>query len=408
MSAQHVDTRRERVRPGVYRRLNPDGSTVYEIAYRDSDGRQRRESVGPKLKAAEARLAQVKADMSRGVRVARRRDLTVADAAATWLDSLGHLRPTTVSAYRSSLEIHLLPAFGRRRLEALTPDDVARWAQKATTLGYRFDRDRAAFPDPAGGPERVRPPVAYRARTVNIALTTLGRVYAHAIRRQGYAGTSPVAALERAERPTDEPKPMTVLTPEQLAAVIGHTAPPYRTVLAFLAGTGCRIGEALGLTWADVNLAHRTARIAMGLDRNGRRVPLKTRNGRRTLDLPGSLVTALAAHKLAAVDTTPSAFVFASVTGGPLDHRNVARRGLVAACKLAGVPVVSPHALRHAHASALLADGWDLPAVSRRLGHGTVAITASTYAHLLEDDERRRARRDRLDGLYGGGTVAAI
>jgi len=65
------------------------------------------------------------------------------------------------------------------------------------------------------------------------------------------------------------------------------------------------------------------------------------------------------------------------------------------------VPVVSAHALRHAHASALLADGWDLAAVSRHLGHGSVAITASTYAHLLDDPERRQARYDSLDRLYG-------
>jgi hypothetical protein len=42
--------------------------------------------------------------------------------------------------------------------------------------------------------------------------------------------------------------------------------------------------------------------------------------------------------------------------GGP----NVAARGLRAACKAAGVPVVGPPALSHAHASALLADDWDL------------------------------------------------
>lgn len=212
MSAQHATAAasRERVRSGVYRRRNADGSTTYEITYRDSDGRQRRETVGPKLREAEARLAQVKADMSRGVRVAPRRNLTVAEAAEVWMDTTGHLRTSTVAAYRSALDHHVLPAFGRRRLDALTPDDVARWAQRATTLAYRLERDRAARPDPASGAERARPGTPYRARTINLALTTLHRVYAHAIRRQGFAGTSPVVALERAERPSDERKAVTV------------------------------------------------------------------------------------------------------------------------------------------------------------------------------------------------------
>ena len=132
--------------------------------------------------------------------------------------------------------------------------------------------------------------------------------------------------------------------------------PTYRAVIAFLAGTGCRIGEALGLTWGDVDFAQATVRIAMQLDRKGRRAPLKTGNGRRTLDTPGSLVTILAAHSLATAGTSDSAYVFTSATGEPLAQHRVTRR-LAAACTLAGVPVVSPHALRHAHASALLADG---------------------------------------------------
>lgn len=146
----------------------------------------------------------------------------------------------------------------------------------------------------------------------------------------------------------------------------------------------------------------------MQSDRDGRRVPLKTSNGRRTLELHGPLVALLAEHKLAAEDKRAGAFVSASGTGTALNFRNVARRGLVVACERTGVRVVSPHALRHAHASALLADGWDLAAVSRRLGHGSVAITAQTYAHLIEDDARRQERRASLDRLYGPTTLAVV
>lgn len=410
MSTSHrTGARRERVKPNLYKRTNADGTVTFELSYRDSTGRQVRETVGPKQKEAEARLHVVKGDMARGVRVAPQRNLTVSKAAEAWFEATGHLRPATRAAYRSSLDTHVLPTFGRRRLDSVTPDDVAHWAQHARSLAYRVDCDRRSFPDDPERTERKRPTEPYRARTINLALVTLHRIYAHAIRRQGFAGTSQVAALDRAERPSDEAKPKTILTPEQLAAVIAAAPDAYRPVIAFMAGTGCRIGEALGLTWGDVDLRARTARIAMQLDREGQRQPCKTRNARRTLDLPGSLVATLAAHKLAAMSTSDDAPVFASVTGTPLNHRNVARRGLLAACKLAGVPVVSPHALRHAHASALLADGWDLPAVSNRLGHGSVAITASVYSHLLDDDERRQARRDRLDGLYGSApAVAAV
>jgi len=39
------------------------------------------------------------------------------------------------------------------------------------------------------------------------------------------------------------------------------------------------------------------------------------------------------------------------------------------------------HALRHSHASALIAAGLDVVSVSRRLGHGSPAITLGVYAH---------------------------
>lgn len=39
------------------------------------------------------------------------------------------------------------------------------------------------------------------------------------------------------------------------------------------------------------------------------------------------------------------------------------------------------HALRHSHASALIAAGLDVVTVSRRLGHGSPAITLTVYAH---------------------------
>jgi hypothetical protein len=102
----------------------------------------------------------------------------------------------------------------------VTSDDVARWAARATTLAYRVEADRRAYPDRDDAPPRVRPTVPYRATTLQHVLVTLGRVYGHAIRRQGYAGTNPVAGLERGERPSDDPKSKTILTPAQLGAVV--------------------------------------------------------------------------------------------------------------------------------------------------------------------------------------------
>jgi len=49
------------------------------------------------------------------------------------------------------------------------------------------------------------------------------------------------------------------------------------------------------------------------------------------------------------------------------------------------------HSLRHTHASTLIAAGLDVLTVSRRLGHGTPAITLTVYGHLFKPDDRAAA-----------------
>src|SRR5687768_122277 len=70
MSTRNPKPRRERVKSGIYVRRNRQGRKVYEITYRDSDRKQRWETIEGGIRAAEAALADKKARMGRGERVA--------------------------------------------------------------------------------------------------------------------------------------------------------------------------------------------------------------------------------------------------------------------------------------------------------------------------------------------------
>ncbi|WP_417281495.1 tyrosine-type recombinase/integrase [Actinomadura livida] len=60
---------------------------------------------------------------------------------------------------------------------------------------------------------------------------------------------------------------------------------------------------------------------------------------------------------------------------------------------------VTPHHLRHAHASWLLAGGADLQVVKERLGHASIATTEQ-YLHTLPNaDETALAALDKIRGL---------
>lgn len=69
-----------------------------------------------------------------------------------------------------------------------------------------------------------------------------------------------------------------------------------------------------------------------------------------------------------------------------------------------GLPHATLHSLRHAHASRLIAAGVDILTVSRRLGHGSPAITLNVYGHLYTNTDERAAVV--AETAFGGNPVA--
>ena len=78
-------------------------------------------------------------------------------------------------------------------------------------------------------------------------------------------------------------------------------------------------------------------------------------------------------------DASDDAPVFTSRKGGSLDTRQV-HRIVRAAGERVGVEGVSPHRLRHAHASHALERGAPIHLVQATLGHASVATTG-VYLH---------------------------
>ncbi len=394
---QQKPTRRKRVEPGIYHRTGADGQGRYEIAFRDSDGRQRSQTIEGGIKAARTALATVKSEMGRGRRVAPSPRLTFDTAADRWWDArASKLRPATQDAYRHALT-HLRKAFGRRRLDDIAPADVAAYVARQQAAGYR-------------------------GWTLRGHLVVMRQVIAYAQRRLSFAGADPVALLERAERPsTRDERPKRVLAADDLRHLLDAIPDRHRLLFELAAETGARKGEALGLTWQDVDLDDATITIAHQLDRTGSREPLKTARSRRCVEVTPALAGKLRAAKLASAYSGPHDLVFTTATGGGQDHRNVLRV-LAAAAKRAGLGEVTDrdgrvveqaptfHALRHAHGSALIAAGWDIEEVAARLGHADVTTTMREYTHAYDASRRSSARRDRLAAMYSGETlpVAAV
>jgi integrase len=136
--------------------------------------------------------------------------------------------------------------------------------------------------------------------------------------------------------------------------------------------------------------------------------PPKTKYGKRTITLPPTSVAELKAHRKAALERRVALgigklaredLVFETWDGRVRSPRSVTKEW-GRAMKAAGLKPTF-HSLRHSHASALIAAGVDVMELSRRLGHGSPAITLRLYGHLWSktDDRAAAAMEKVLSGM---------
>lgn len=365
--------------PGIYHRPRANGKVAppYEIAYLDSSGKRRWEVVHGSLEDAEARRAELRLRRRRGERIQPTRQ-TFAEYATEWLDRQT-ARPRTLELYQWALRQHLVPYFGRWRLDQITVDDVAAYIAHMRKKGLK-------------------------GWTITSSLRPLSMILAQAARK-GQIPVNPMTQLERGERPKhDDERPKRILTLDEMQALLAATESlQMRCLFELMLATGMRIGEALGLTVADLDLDTAIVRIECQLDRRGERVALKTEEARRALDIPPRLMRKLRALLLQrGALTNPDALVFASRTGTGLE-RKVVRAGLTRAVKESKITSPAPtlHDLRHSHASMLIALDYSVVDVQRRLGHRKPDTTLRVYTHQWKYREAQKSRiGDHLGRLF--------
>ena len=179
-----------------------------------------------------------------------------------------------------------------------------------------------------------------------------------------------IAYLQGPKRPQRLPRPVSVEAARDLIEEAG-TDPDSEAwinardaaVLSLLYGAGLRISEALSLTGADVPAPERL-RIA-GKGGKVRIVPL----------IPAVREAIDAYAGLCPYSLGRSDALFRGAKGGALNPRLI--QGLVQKLRaVLGLPdTATPHALRHAFATHLLAAGADLRSIQTLLGHASLSTT---------------------------------
>ena len=109
-----------------------------------------------------------------------------------------------------------------------------------------------------------------------------------------------------------------------------------------------------------------------------RRSATKTRSA-LWVELPDALDDALAGTLPPREDRNPGAQLFAGSGSDAL------RTSIAKACRAAGVPLFSPHDLRHRRISLLHRQGRSWAEIARLVGQRKLSLTADTYTHVLSD-----------------------
>jgi integrase/recombinase XerD len=193
--------------------------------------------------------------------------------------------------------------------------------------------------------------------------------------RVRYLASNPAAELElpRYEKRLAE----RIVGEEDVTRMLEAEAGPRdRVLLRLLYAAGLRVSEACGLRWRNLRPRSEAGQITV-FGKNGRT---------RSIALPALLWSELMALRGRAGAEDP---VFPSRSGKLLDRGRVRIIVRKAAKRAGTVEAISPHWLRHSHASHALDHGAPIHLVQATLGHSSVATT-SAYLHARPGDSSAR------------------
>lgn len=390
-----------------------DGTVKWRVQFREHPGENPTSEVFDTPEGAE-RFIEVGEEVgwaeARRIRHGTGRSLRVPTLAA-WLDR--HLEqlsasvtPGTVDDYRRMAARTWLPRLGRYPLDMLTREQVVAWVGWQRKQETHRSVQRRAKARAAKQPEP--PAETYSPKSISNAQRFLSSLLHSADAELGLGNVAKAVQL-----PGDaEPAEMVFLTPAEFERLYSATPKRWQPLVALLAGSGCRWGEAGALRREDFDLdadvpSVRIARAWKRGERGGSYIGSpKSRRGIRSVSLSPSTVAAV---RELVESTELGQLVFRGARGGRIAAQNFHPRVWQPAVSASGIgkrPRV--HDLRHSHASWLIHQGVPLTILQVRLGHESIKTTSDRYGHIMPEAHAMAADAvERAMGAFDASLVHA-
>lgn len=254
--------------------------------------------------------------------------------------------------YKSAVDYHLKPRFGKTPLGALSAADVKSWV---------------------GG-------LAISGKRINNVLTPLRAIVSDAF-ADGVLDRNPMDRVKNLPHRLEEPEPF---SPDEREAILAKLSDQARNLFQFAFWSGLRTSELIALEWGDVDWRRGTVRVRRASVRKRVKQP-KTISGERDVKLLPPALEALQAQK---------AFTF--LVGGRIFHNPRTntpwetdyqlREGTWGpALKKAGVRYRNPYQTRHTYASTLLSAGENPLWVAQQMGHKDWGMIRKRYGRWIPE-----------------------
>jgi integrase len=145
-------------------------------------------------------------------------------------------------------------------------------------------------------------------------------------------------------------------------------------VIVTMERTAMAIGETLALEFGDVDIAGCEFRLRRATVKGG------IRSRARRVQVPAWLMDVIA-DSCPFEDRAATRHVFQGVTASRI------RTSMATACTTAGIPVYTPHDLRHRRLSLWHGQGVPVKELAARAGHARASMTLDVYSHVMPLEE---------------------
>jgi integrase len=285
-------------------------------------------------------------------------------------DKEGELKERSIENKRYMIEAHVLPYFGDKPMNSITPSDLIQWQNQIKAKGF--------------SPTYLR--------MIQNQITAL---FTHASTIYNLSNNPCKKVKKMGKSDADKLDFWTELEYEQFISVVERDS-YYYVMFEILFWTGCREGELLALTKQDVDFRENRLHINKTYYRSGGQdvitIP-KTEQSVRTIEIPEFLTEEIQEYVDRMYGLKSDERMF-PVGAEALQHamKRYAERS--------GVKKIRIHDIRHSHVAYLIDQGVEPLLIKERLGHKDIKITLNTYGHLYPSRQREIARM--LERKKGG------